>query len=168
MTRKKWIALIVAAAVVVAALAAVLFWPRASIDETKNLIANGGFEAASGSVPDNWAIGRWFWDEGVSYLSLSSDACSGSASICVENAAENDARFEQTIAVEPNAYYRISCMVKAEGCQIERAGAGISLENTFVSSDSAYDTDGEWTRVTLYGKTGSNQKSMTVMCRVGG
>ena len=60
------------------------------------------------------------------YLSLSEDAYSGEFSACVENVEENDARFEQTIAVEPNAYYRISCMVKAEGCQIGRAGVGLT------------------------------------------
>ncbi|MBO4886183.1 MAG: glycosyltransferase family 39 protein, partial [Clostridia bacterium] len=171
MTRKKRIALIALVAALALAAAAALaaaLWPRASVDETKNLIVNGGFEASGGGLPDNWAVGRWYWDEGVSYLTLSDDAFTGEASVCVENVAENDARFEQTVAVEPNAYYRISCMVKAEGCGMERAGAGISIENTFVSSNYAYDTAGEWTRVELYGRTGASQKSLTIMCRVGG
>jgi len=168
MTRKKWIALIAAAlALALAAGCAVWLRPRERIDETKNLVANGGFEAGSG-MPDGWAAGRWHWDEGVSYLALSDDACTGGASICVENVEENDARFEQAVAVEPNAYYRISCMVKAEGCEIGRAGAGISVADTFISSEYAYDTAGEWVPLVLYGRTGSDQKSITVMCRVGG
>ncbi len=168
MVRTKWIVLTaVALAIVLAAVCTVVFWPD-SADENRNLISNGGFEAGSGGTPSGWAVGRWHWDEGVSYLSLSGDAFSGSGSVCVENAEENDARFEQAIAVEPNACYRISCMVKAEGCQIGRAGAGISVADTFVSSDYAYDTAGEWVPLTLYGRTGPDQKSLTIMCRVGG
>ena len=170
MKRKLWI---IALAIVIALAGAAGFLiargrRSAPIDETKNLIANGGFEAVAEDLPDGWARGMWYWDAGVSYLTLSDEAYSGEHSICVENAYENDARFEQTVSVEPESWYRISAMVKAEGCDQTKNGAGLSVENTFVSSPYAYDTEGEWTRLTLYGLTDANQTSITVMCRVGG
>ncbi|MBR3504355.1 MAG: glycosyltransferase family 39 protein [Clostridia bacterium] len=168
-SRKRMIVIAILAAVaLIAAGVGVILFSQESIDEGENLIVNGGFESSGGGLPSGWGVGRWIWDEGVSYLSLSEDAYSGKFSACVENVEENDARFEQDVAVEPNAYYCISCMVKAEGCGIGRAGAGISVENTFISSEYAYDTDGEWVRLELYGKTGSDQKSLTILCRVGG
>ena len=171
MKRKGWIiALVIALAA--AGVAGGLILRRMSrgvIDETKNLIANGGFELVAGDdTPESWARGMWYWDSGVSYLYVSDVAYSGERSVCVENAYENDARFEQTVSVEPESWYRISAMVRAEGCDPVKNGAGLSVENTFVSSPYAYDTDGEWTRLTLYGLTDANQKSITVMCRVGG
>ena len=35
-------------------------------------------------------------------------------------------------------------------------------------SASVYQTDGEWQEVTLYGRTGENQRSVTVFVRLGG
>ncbi|MDD6873918.1 MAG: hypothetical protein PUD68_13950, partial [Clostridiales bacterium] len=65
---------------------------RAAAPEEGELIVNGGFESASGDLPDGWTVGRWYWDEGVSYLTLSDTAYSGEKSVCVENVEENDAR----------------------------------------------------------------------------
>ena len=42
------------------------------------------------------------------------------------------------------------------------------MEDTFISSEYVYDTKGEWTELTLYGKTGPDQDYMTVMARIGG
>ena len=104
----------------------------------------------------------------MSYLTLSDTAYSGERSVCVENVEENDARFEQTVAVQPNAWYLISCMARVEGGQEGGVGASVSVKDTFVYSEPVYDTNGEWVRLTLYGKTTADQKSITVMCRVGG
>ena len=67
---------------------------RAAAPEEGELIVNGGFESTSGDLPDDWTVGRWYWDEGVSYLTLSDTAYSGEKSVCVENVEETDARFE--------------------------------------------------------------------------
>ena len=93
--QKKTIIVIALAAVILLLAAAVFVLLRGdAIDEDKNLIANGGFESGIGTMPEGWGAGRWIWDDGVSYLSISQDAYSGAASVCVENAEENDARFE--------------------------------------------------------------------------
>ena len=123
---------------------------RTAAPEEGELIVNGGFESASGDLPDGWTVGRWYWDEGVSYLTLSDTAYSGEKSVCVENVEENDARFEQTVAVQPNAWYLISCMARVEGGQEGGVGASVSVKDTFVYSEPVYDTNGEWVRLTLY------------------
>ncbi len=161
------------ALVLVAAIIASVFLLReskkAQIDENVNLLHNGSFEEIdSNGLPDGWIEGKWYWDNGISMLEVSDEAYSGNHSIMVYSASENDARFTQSIAVQPNSYYRLTCMVKAEGCGISRNGAGISIENTFISSEYVYDTKGEWVQLTLYGKTGADQKYITVMARIGG
>lgn len=170
--KKRWIlgGLLVLAALVCAWLAGRPFGTKnEEIDETLNLLYNASFEEIDGDgMPAGWIEGKWYWDSGVSMLSISDEAYSGERSIMVYSAGENDARYTQTISVSPNSYYRISAMVKAEGCGVGRNGAGISVEDTFVSSEYAYDTEGEWTRLTLYGKTGAGQTYMTVMARIGG
>ena len=161
---------LIALIVVLLAAVAVMFWPEGGqeIDETVNLIENGGFEELSGDLPEQWTPGKWFNDEGVSYLETSTDAWEGEYCILVENVEENDARFEQTIAVQPNSTYRFSCMVRAEGCGTDSNGASISFKDTFTYSEMLYDTQGEWKEIVLYGTTGPQQKSLTVMLRVGG
>ncbi len=172
MKKKRVLCLICALAVALAAAAAFFLLrgrEEADIDETLNLLENGSFESVDPEgAPEGWLQGKWYWDSGVSVLSLSDEAYSGSHSVMVYNAGENDARFTQTIPVTPNAYYRLSCMVRAEGCGSGRNGAGLSVEDTFVSSEYVYDTDGEWVQLTLYGITGPKQTYMTVMARVGG
>ncbi len=168
MSRKKWIAALCVLLAVVLAVGVCLFKGVFSKEQSGNQVANGGFESVSGILPEDWTIGRWYWDEGVSYLSLSDDAYAGEWSVCVENVEENDARFEQTIAVKPDSWYRLSCRVRAEGCGEDSAGAGISVKDTFISSEYVYDTAGEWAELTLYGQTAADQKSITVMCRLGG
>ncbi len=161
---------IIAAIVIVAVAAVLLFMPGSEeeIDETLNLLSNWDFEQADGEVPAGWGIDRWFWDEGVSTLKVTDEGRSGGKCLYIENIEENDARFTQTVSVRPNSIYRISCYIKAEDCDLTRNGAGISAENTFISSEYVYDTEGEWTKVTLYGETGPKQTSMTVYLRIGG
>ena len=173
MDKKKRIWIIAAAAVMVLAVCAGLVLLRGArgeeIDETLNLLYNPSFETLDeNGMPDGWIEGKWYWDSGVSVLSVSDEASEGNHSVEVYNAGENDARFTQTVSVVPDAWYRITCRVKAEGCEPGRNGAGVSVEDTFISSEYVYDTDGEWVDLTLYGKTGPDQTYITVMARIGG
>ena len=134
----------------------------------ENLVVNGDFsEIDSLGMPKNWIRGMWFTDEGVSNLYVSEDGYDGNC-IVVVNADANDARFTQTISVEPDTVYRFSCMVKADGCGIDGYGATLSFENTFSYSESVLDTAGEWYELTVYGRTGGDQTQVTLMARVGG
>ena len=134
----------------------------------ENLVANGDFsELDSMGLPRDWGRAMWFTDEGVSNLYVSEDGYDGNC-IVVVNADANDARFTQTIPVEPNSIYRFSCMVKADGCGTEGYGASLSFDSTFTYSEIVYDTMGEWRELTVYGRSGEDQDSVILMARVGG
>ena len=75
--------------------------PQAALAE--NLIKNPGFEAITGDMPADWQRDMWTHDAGVSQLSVDGGAYAGNSCAKVENLSENDARFTQTVAVEPSA-----------------------------------------------------------------
>lgn len=135
----------------------------------ENLLKNGDFERVSGTQPEDWNRGMWVTTIGASYLESADDAYAGDHSVLVENVQDNDARFEQTVTVKPETYYRLSAYVKAEDIPTTGVrGANISFADIYETSESVYDTNGEWVQLELYARTGKGQKSVTVMARVGG
>ena len=134
----------------------------------ENLVYNGDFSLLDSSgMPRGWQKEMWHTDAGVSHLYLSEEGYEGNC-IAVVNADANDARFVQTIDVERDSIYRFSCMVKAEDCGAEGYGATISFADCFSYSEEVLDTEGEWKRITVYGRTGKKQDEVTMMLRVGG
>ena len=148
-------------------LLAMLLCLGTALAEADNLIANGGFAASDGDLPDGWRKDMWLTDIGVSLLSVDADGYDG-ACVTVENVDANDARYAQTVKVAPNAVYRLSGMIRAEGCDEDGYGATLSIQDVFVYTDGVYDTGGEWQAVELYGRTGPDQRELTVFARVGG
>ena len=132
-----------------------------------NLIVNGGFSEMDGELPKGWRKELWLTDAGVSLLSVIDDGYDG-ASASVSNVDANDARFAQTVDVEPDSIYRLSGQVWAEACDEASYGATLSIGGVFVYSESKYETGGQWEHVELYGRTGPNQRTLDVFCRVGG
>ncbi len=152
---------------VILALVLILSLAGCALAEEENLLVNGDFSDVNGDNPQGWRRDMWLTDTGVSVLTVDEDGYEGGC-VTVTNVDENDARFAQTVSVEPDTLYRISGMIRAEGCDEGGYGASLSLENVFVYSDAVYDTDGDWEYVELYGRTGPSQTSMTVFARVGG
>ncbi len=139
----------------------------AALAEADNLLVNGDFTANDGDTPDGWHRDMWLTDVGVSLLSVGADGYDG-ACVTVENVDANDARFAQTVKVEPDTLYRLSGMIRAEGCDEDGYGATLSIQDVFVYTDGVYDTGGQWQAVELYGRTGPDQRELTVFARVGG
>ena len=135
--------------------------------EAENLLRNGDFSQIDGDLPEGWRRDMWLTDAGVSLLSVDPDGYDGNC-VTVVNVDANDARFAQTVRVEPDTLYCVSGMIRAEGCDTDGYGATLSIEDVFVYSDGLYDTDGEWEYVELYGWTGPDQTALTVFARVGG
>lgn len=132
-----------------------------------NLIVNGDFSAVTGGMPDDWETGMWVIEPGASYLE-SVTFENGEKGVMVENAASNDARFEQTVAVRENAIYRLTAQVAAEDCGESTAGANLSFLGVYGMSESLYDTDGDFKELSVYGRTGRGQRELTVCLRLGG
>lgn len=156
---KKWVCALLALV-----LLAGLGWAAA---EEENLLQNGDFSQIDGDQPESWRRDMWLTDVGVSVLTVDPDGFDGNC-VTVTNVDANDARFAQTVKVQPDALYRLSGMVRAESCDEDGYGATLSIQDVFVYSDSVYDTQGDWQYVELYGRTGPKQKELTVFARVGG
>ena len=132
-----------------------------------NLIANADFSEVANGLPVGWEKGMWITSAGASYLEAVT-LPDGTTAVLVENAAKNDARFEQTVSVRENATYKLTAKVMAEGCDPEIRGANGSFLGIYGTSDSVHDTNGQWETVTLYGQTGKGQTEVTVCARLGG
>ena len=145
-----------------------LIFGAAYAESGKNLVKNGDFSKLDAAgLPEDWTREMWFTDAGVSNLLVDENGYDGN-SVMVVNADENDARFVQTISVEPDSFYRFSCKVLVSNCGSDSYGATISFDNTFSYSDSVLDTDGVWRDLTVYGQTGPDQRETRLMLRVGG
>ena len=143
-----------------------LCFPSLALGE-ENLLKNADFEAVDAGLPADWFEDAYYMSTTASSFALEADGYSGSC-IRVTNLTENDARFMQTVSVEPDTTYKITCLCRAEGVPEGSIGATISIKDTFSYSESLTDTNGEWVPLTLYGKTGSDQTTLTVYARVGG
>lgn len=138
-------------------------------NEGENLIENPSFEEAdSKGLPQGFFTESYRKQAGASNFKLSNErAYEGSYSVYIKNNSVNDARFAQTVQVEPNSYYKLSGYIYAENVE-EGRGANLSIADVYVFSESIYNSHGEWSHVELYGKTGEEQSELTIFARVGG
>ncbi len=140
-------------------------WPALA---EENLLQNGDFEQVHDGWPVSWEEDMWLYDVGVTYLELREGGADGGLCALVENVSSNDARFVQTVEVQPDTVYRLTGFVKAEGIDPETgAGASLSVIGSYGMFPSVYDTGGEWTELTSYFKTHANQRSLIVGARLG-
>lgn len=130
----------------------------------ENLLLNPQIDLTGGEA-EGWTADAW--DPSRSTLDVSAEGMEGGC-LHIVNYAENDARFVQTVAVEPLSLYRLACYVRAENIVGGDAGANISVENVFSCSQAVFDTDGEWVLTEMYGVTGEEQTQITVYVRLGG
>lgn len=134
-----------------------------------NLLLNPGFEEVSGGRPVGWQYDRWVSDrQTVDFYLTDVHTKSGRYAVVIESAEPDDAKVMQTIVVEPNSLYHLSCWVKAKGIPTDKKGANLSALGILETSESLYDTANQWRQLHLYGKTGSEQTELTFTLRLGG
>ena len=131
----KIVAIVILALLVIAAVSFTLSSGSAkdAVPQTGNLIANGDFSILEDGQPKGWETGMWVTSAGASYLEAVTMA-DGTTAALVENAASNDARFEQTVSVRENATYRLTARVMAENCGEDRKGANGSFSGIYGTS----------------------------------
>jgi dolichyl-phosphate-mannose-protein mannosyltransferase len=133
---------------------------------SENLIQNGDFSKNDEDIPENWETDAWVDDfENTSFYIEQEN---GNNFVVIESQVENDCAFLQSVKVQPNTLYRLSGMILAKDIIEGEKGANISAKNILATSESLYDTDGQWIKAELYGRTGTDQNTMTVMLRLGG
>ena len=124
--------------------------------QAENMLLNPNFsELDDSGLPAEWYTDAWNYQNTQFSVETQED---GENAVVIYNFVDNDARFVQDVKVRENTVYKFTCLAKAENVNnIDAMGGCISFLNTGVYSDAVYETDGEWTLITLYGKTAKNQ-----------
>ena len=130
-----------------------------------NLIRNGAFTEIQNGMPAGWETGMWVTSPGASFLEAVT--LDGTHAVLVENAAPNDARFEQRVGVRPGSLLRLRARVRAEGCG-DGIGANVSFLGVYGTSEDLHETGGQWRTLELYAQTGEDMREVTVCLRLGG
>jgi hypothetical protein len=136
-----------------------------------NLLVNGSFEEgvySSTGNPTGWT--RDAWNPSSATLTWdNTQAILGSKSVKIMLAIPNDARWIQTVTVQPFTDYRLSGWIKTENvahtAESVDAGANLSLYDTWTHSTGLFGTN-DWTFVSLLFNSGSNIQ-VTVAARLG-
>lgn len=135
-----------------------------------NLVKNGSFESVSSSgLPDDWYTVSYRNTDGTTLFQITDEeAYTGTYSAKIVNAGPNDARFVAVVNVEPESMYRVSGYILVKEMDDAGNGANFGLEQIYASSESVFDTDGEWKYVEWYGETDAKQTQIELGVRVGG
>ena len=148
-------------------LAAFILLPSGSA-LSENLLYNADFmELNDEGLPADWYTDAYVLDPGYTAFSFSEGDTQHPRAVQIQNIGENDARFAQTVEVEPESIYLLSGFIRAENVTGGH-GANLSVEGVYAFSEKVYDTDGQWQYIEYYGETGPDQYTLTVFARLGG
>ena len=95
-------------------------------------------------------------------------AHTGERCVRITNFTANDARFAQTVSVDPDTCYKLSGWVYVDDTDGEGHGGNISVEGVYVFSENLTAPTNGWSYLELYGYTGEDQTLLTVFARMGG
>jgi hypothetical protein len=140
----------------------------AMVRASENLVENGGFETDALGNLTMWSMNAATDSEdAVRFFSTDADAHSGARSFAIANLKPNDAWAVQWVKTRPNTLYRLSCWIQARDVVSENVGANISVLGSSRAAGDLKDTNGQWQRVEMYGRTGPDQHSLGVLVRLG-
>jgi len=132
-----------------------------------NKVLNGGFESVMGDLPRDWRLECWQAENAIcSYEVDSKYKVKGKYSANIEHRGKADSRWVQETEVKPNTNYKLSGWIKTVGVGGEGAGASIQIQDTAIKTEVLSGTR-DWTYVEVEFKTGLEQKSVKVSCRLG-
>ena len=137
-----------------------------------NLLVNPSFENGPydpANNPEGWTTDAWgdsstfTWDDSERVL--------GGKSVKIASMSPDDARWIQTVAVEPNTYYVLSGWIRTDNVavsppdQLADIGANLSIYGTWEHSVDLRGTN-DWTYVSFEFDSGDNSE-VTIACRLG-
>lgn len=137
-------------------------WSRA---DAQSLVRNGGFVEADGGKPAGWQTEQWSPTLGTSFeWQPPSD---GLGVAIVRNPVPNDARWSQSVRVQPETWYRLSGSVRAIGVTGTGFGASLGIMGGFEQAREIKGEDSGWQQVSMWFKTKPSQTQVTIACRLG-
>ena len=135
-----------------------------------NLIVNKSFEDGPFSPmasPDGWDHENWSWR--AIFTWDGTQAYVGNKSVKIVTSTPNDARWTQTVTVQPHTTYLLSGWIKTENvahtAESEDVGANLSLNGTTLHSNGLFGTN-DWTYTSLLFNSGDDTQ-VTVAARLG-
>ena len=162
---KRYLLIGVIAVAVIALGCFLLLRPAATADYGQNLLVNGSFEKVDAKgVPEGWTLDAYSGLTGAEFDVVRDE--NGVPAAHIVNKIPKDARFAQEVNVEPDTLYCLRGYIKANAK--DGRGANLSIKDIYLFTDEIYDTAGEWQEAVLYGRTGSNQHTVTIFVRLGG
>ena len=158
---KRYLLIGVIAVAVIALGCFLLLRPAATADYGQNLLVNGSFEKVDAKgVPEGWTLDAYSGLSGAEFDVVRDE--NGVPAAHIVNKIPKDARFAQEVNVEPDTLYCLRGYIKANAK--DGRGANLSIKDIYLFTDEIYDTAGEWQEAVLYGRTGSNQHTVTISC----
>ena len=134
----------------------------------ENLLENADFsELDDENLPVFWYTDAYVQDTAYTSFEITDADSAHPHAAVIHNFGKNDARFVQSVEVEPNSLYLLSGDIRAD--EVEGGhGANLSVEGVYQFSEKLYDTEGQWKHIEYYGETGPEQDYITVYARLGG
>jgi len=126
------------------------------------LISNGRFTEGAGGQPTGWRTEAWAKDASTFEWKANAD---GAGQISITNPVANDARWCQSVAVEPGATYRISARVRTKDVGATTAGALIAIEPRIADSRDIHGTE-DWQTLEVTADAGA-ETNWDVCLRLG-
>jgi len=135
------------------------------LSAVENLVVNPGFVKGAGETPDHWRTEAW--DQKAEVTSYAWIHEPGQpAELEVNNTKPNDARWMQSLTLEPGWYY-FSVQVRTEGVGDNATGASLSImEDGAMSHDVRGSTP--WREVGFSLKIGARGDDVEIALRLGG
>lgn len=135
----------------------------------ENIMMNPSFEEIVNGSLVGWQTVVWNKEPNATEFSVESgNAWEGERCISIVNNVPNDARYMQTVKVEGNTIYEISCRVRTEEVGEHGIGAGISFYGRFTYSQDIKGTTNGWETIELFIKTGTDVESIILTLGLGG
>ncbi len=142
-------------------------------NQDSELIYNGDFSFYSDNalLPAGWDFVSYIDDPEYVYYGFVPEEDEERCHVLIENYESNDSRITQTIYVEPDTVYHLSCRISTTDVEGD-LGATISVDNyaydgTYCYSEPLFGSN-DWQLVDLYVKSGPAQDQFTVALRLGG
>ncbi len=137
------------------------------------LLYNADFSVQSeyAALPAGWELDAYDASSDAVSAYTGEDEAHG-AFVVLENRSANDARVCQNVTVEPDSVYRLTALARVDNVAGER-GATLSIDNysidgTYCFSPDVAQASEEWKELTLYVRTGREQRTLRVALRLGG
>ena len=123
---------------VLAAVTVVLLVCFCCTASAENLLENADFiHLENDGLPSGWYTDAYISDPGYTVFSIAEGDPIHPVAVSIQNIGENDARFAQTVEVEPDTLYCLSGYIRAEGVNGGH-GANLSVEGIYAIRVTVY------------------------------